>query len=175
VERRGVQERYSEVTVLGQGHGTENAEGAHNIRATAKDGAADAPVNRPKIVVEADCETTGHAQRRARKIVADGKLAAYEIHASVRGHRVLGALGASGLVPLWTPGQRVRVVSEPHGISGVFYLMRRTFLCSRGQGQVTELTLKPDGLWQPDVSHHKRHKRKAGAGTGQESGGIVDL
>ncbi|SNR95230.1 Mu-like prophage tail protein gpP [Humidesulfovibrio mexicanus] len=173
VERRGVQERYSEVTVLGQGHGTESAEGAHNIRATAKDSAADAPVNRPKIVVEADCETTGHAQRRARKIVADGKLAAYEIHASVRGHRVLGAIGASGLAPLWTPGQRVRVVSEPHGISGVYYLMRRTFLCGRGQGQITELALKPDGLWQPDVSHHKRHKRKAGAGAG--AGGIVDL
>lgn len=169
VERRGVQERYSEVTVLGQGHGTENAEGAHNIRATAKDSAAG--FHRPKIVVEADCETTGHAQRRARKILADGKLAAYEIHASVRGHRVLGAIGASGLAPLWTPGQRVRVLSEPHGISGVYYLMRRTFLCSRGQGQITELTLKPDGLWQPDVSHHKRHKRKAGAG----AGGIVDL
>jgi prophage tail gpP-like protein len=75
---------------------------------------------------------------------------------------------------LWTPGQRVRVVSEPHGISGVYYLMRRTFLCSRGQGQITELTLKPDGLWQPDVSHHKRHKRKATAGS-TGSGGIVDL
>lgn len=175
-ERRGVQERYSEVTVLGQGHGTESAEGAHNIRATAKDSAAD--FHRPKIVVEADCETTGHAQRRARKIVADGKLAAYEIHASVRGHRVLGAVGAGSTnmvgAPLWTPGQRVRVVSEPHGISGVYYLMRRTFLCGRGQGQITELTLKPDGLWQPDVSHHKRHKRKAGA-DGGGSGGIVDL
>jgi prophage tail gpP-like protein len=164
-EMRGVQERYSQVTVLGQAHGTEHTAGEHNIRATAKDSAAD--FNRPKIVVEADCDSTGHAQRRARKIVADGKLAAYGIRATVRGFRVLGAAGS----PLWTPGQRVRVLSEPHNVDGVFYLMRRTFLCSRGQGRITELTLKPDALWQPDVGHHKRHKFKAKAGAGE----IVDL
>ncbi|GAB6127301.1 phage baseplate assembly protein [Humidesulfovibrio idahonensis] len=165
VEKKGIQERHSEVTVLGQAHGSEHSAGAHNIRATAKDNAA--YFKRPKIVVEADCDNTGHAQRRARKIVADGKLAAYEIQASVRGYRVLGAAGA----PLWTPGQRVRVLSEPHGIDGVFYLMRRVFLCGLGTGQTTELTLKPDGLWQPDVGHHKRHKYKAKAGAGE----IVDL
>ncbi len=175
-EKKGVQEYYSQVTVLGQAHGSEHTAGEHNIRATAKDSAADATGwHRPKIVVEADCDNVGHAQRRARKILADGKLAAYEIHASVRGHRVLGALGVNGLAPLWTPGQRVRVLSEPHGIDGVFYLMRRTFLGGRGNGQVTELTLKPDGLWQPDVGHHKRHKHKAKAGAGQESGGIINL
>lgn len=163
-EKKDTQEYYSQVTVLGQAHGTEHTAGEHNIRATAKDSAAD--FHRPKIVVEADCDSAGHAQRRARKIVADGKLAAYGIHASVRGYRVLGAAGVGG-APLWTPGQRVRVLSEPHGIDGVFYLMRRTFLCGRGQGQVTELTLKPDALWQPDVGHHKRHKFKAKAGAGE--------
>ncbi|PKN07492.1 MAG: phage tail protein [Deltaproteobacteria bacterium HGW-Deltaproteobacteria-8] len=167
-EKKDIQEYYSQVTVLGQAHGSEHTAGEHNIRATAKDSAAD--FHRPKIVVEADCENVGHAQRRARKIVADGKLAAYEIHARVRGYRVLGAAGIGG-APLWTPGQRVRVLSEPHGINDMFYLMRRTFLCGRGEGQVTELTLKPDGLWQPDVGHHKRHKYKAKAG----AGGIVDL
>jgi len=164
-EMRGVQERYSQVTVLGQSHGTEHTAGEHNIRATAKDSAAD--FHRPKIVVEADCDNVGHAQRRARKIVADGMLAAYGIRATVRGFRVLGAAGS----PLWTPGQRVRVLSQPHNVDGVFYLMRRTFLCSRGQGRITELTLKPDALWQPDVGHHKRHKYKAKAGAGE----IVDL
>lgn len=168
-EKKNIQDYYSQVTVLGQAHGSEHSAGEHNIRATAKDSAAD--FNRPKIVVEADCDNVGHAKRRARKILADGKLAAYEIHARVRGYRVLGAVGIGGLAPLWTPGQRVRVFDEPHGINGVFYLMRRTFLCDRGSGKVTELTLKPDALWQPDVGHHKRHKRKAGAG----AGGIVDL
>jgi prophage tail gpP-like protein len=163
-ERRGVQERYSQVTVLGQSHGTERSAGQHNIRATAKDGTAD--FNRPKIVVEADCDSLGHAKRRARKIVADGKLGAYELRATVRGHRVLGAGDT-----LWTPGQRVRVLSEPLHVDGVFYLMRRTFLCSRGAGRVTELTLRPDALWQPDVGHHKRHKFKAKTGAGE----IVDL
>lgn len=164
-EERGIQERYSQVTVLGQSHGTEHTAGEHNIRATAKDSAAD--FHRPKIVVEADCDNVGHAQRRARKIVADGKLAAYGIHGRVRGHRVLGAAGS----PLWTPGQRVRVLSEPLGIDGVFYLMRRAFLGGRDSAQITELMLKPDALWQPDVGHHKRHKYKAKAGAGE----IVDL
>lgn len=163
-ETRGMQERYSQATVLGQSHGTEHKAGEHNIRDTAKDSTAD--FYRPKIVVEADCDNVGHAQRRARKIVADGQLAAYGIRAVVRGFRVLGAEGS-----LWTPGQRVRVLSEPHNVDGVFYLMRRTFLCGRGQGRITELTLKPDALWQPDVGHHRRHKYKAKDGDGE----IVDL
>jgi prophage tail gpP-like protein len=163
--KRGIQERYSQVTVLGQAHGTEHTAGAHDIRATAKDSAAG--FHRPKIVVEADCDSVGHGQRRARKIIADGKLAAFEIQATVRGHSVLGAAKPT----LWTPGQRVRVVSDPHGLNGVYYLMRRAFLGDRAQGQVTELTLKPDALWQPDVGHHKRHKFKAKAGAGE----IVNL
>lgn len=167
--RRGIHERYSQVTVLGQAHGGAFTPGAHNIKATAKDSAAN--FGRPKIVVEADCDNVGHAQRRARKIVADGKLAAFEIHATVAGYRVLGAVSSTGGAPLWTPGQRVRVLSEPHNLSGVYYLMRRTFLCSRSAGHTTELVLKPDALWQPDVGHHKRHKFKAKAGVGE----IVDL
>lgn len=163
-ETRGVQERYSQVTVLGQSHGSERTAGEHSIHATAKDSAAD--FHRPKIVVEADCEDAGHAQRRARKIVADGKLGAYELRATVRGHKVFGA-GET----LWTPGQRVRVLSEPLHVDGVFYLMRRTFLCSRSGGRTTELTLRPDALWQPDVGHHKRHKLKTKAGAGE----IADL
>jgi len=170
-EKRGIQERHSPVTVLGQAHGSEHSAGAHNLRATATDTAADAPANRPKIVVEADCDNVAHAQRRARKIISDGKLAAFEIQAVVRGHRVLGQPIASSTGILWTPGQRVRVLSEPHGLDGVYYLMRRAFLGGRDSGQTTELTLKPDGLWQPDVGHHKRHKYKAKAGAGE----IVDL
>jgi prophage tail gpP-like protein len=170
--RRGMQERFSQATVLGQAHGGAFSVGAHNIRGSARDTAADAPANRPKIVVEADCDNVGHAQRRARKIIADGKLAAFEIHATVHGHRVLGAPAATtGGSPLWTPGQRVRVLSEPHNLNGVYYLTRRTLLCSRTGGLATELVLKPDALWQPDVGHHKRHKFKAKAGAGE----IVDL
>jgi len=165
--RRAIQERYSQVTVLGQAHGGATSAGEHNIKAMAKDSAAN--FNRPKIVVEADCDNAAHAQRRARKIVADGKLAAFDIHATVRGYRVLGAAGS----PLWTPGQRVRVLSEPHNLNGVYYLMRRTFLCSRSGGHTTELVLKPDALWQPDVAHHKRHKSKSKKALG--AGGIVDL
>lgn len=166
-KREGIQDRYSPVTVLGQAHGTEHSAGEHNIRATAKDQEAD--FERPRIVVESDCDSLGHAQRRARKIVADGKLAAFELRARVRGHRAMGADGQAG--PLWTPGQRVRVLSEPHRIDGVYYLMRRQYRLDRAGGCVTELTLKPDALWQPDVGHHKRHKHKAKPG----EGAIIDL
>ncbi|MDP3427099.1 MAG: phage tail protein, partial [Humidesulfovibrio sp.] len=36
-EKKGIQEYYSQVTVLGQAHGSEHTAGEHNIRATAKD------------------------------------------------------------------------------------------------------------------------------------------
>lgn len=172
--RRSIRDWHSPVTVLGQAHGGVSSAGEHNIKATAKDAAAH--FNRPKIVVEADCDNVGHAQRRARKIVADGKLASFEIHATVAGYRVLGAVSSTGGAPLWTPGQRVRVLSEPHNLDGVYYLMRRTFLCSRSGGHTTELVLKPDALWQPDVGHHMRHhfrKRKGRNALGP--GEIIDL
>jgi prophage tail gpP-like protein len=168
--RRGIQDRYSEVTVLGQSHGTERTVGGHNIRATAKDSAA--PWYRPKIVVEADCDSTAHASRRARKIITDGCLAGMDLTATVRGHRVIGpnSKPGTGAGLLWMPGQRVRVLSEPHRIDGVYYLMRRTFLGSRAGGQTTELGLKLDGMWQPDVGHHRKHKKG-----GQGEGRVVDL
>lgn len=173
--RRTIQDRYSEVTVLGQSHGTERAVGGHNIRATAKDSAvaAIAGWHRPKIVVEADCDSTDHARRRARKIISDGCLAGLDLVATVRGHRVLGpnSRPGSGGGVLWMPGQRVRVLSEPNNLDAVYYLMRRTFLGSRAGGQTTELGLKLDGLWQPDVGHHRRHKAKQGQGAGR----VVDL
>lgn len=164
--RDGVEERFSEVTVLGQSHGTEEAEGANALRAIARD--TTAQWHRPRVVVEAECDTADMARRRARKLLADGRLAAFEMRATVRGHR---ASGPTGDGVLWQPGQRVRVLSEPHGIDGVFFLTRRTFMGGRDRGQVTELTLKEDGVWLPDVGKRRKRKKQDGE-TAME---VVDL
>lgn len=163
--RQSIEDRFSDITVLGQHHGTEGDEGKPGQKATAKD--ASAGWYRPKIVVESQCDSADMAKRRARKILADGRLAGLEISATVRGHRVTGN-GVAG--PLWEPGQRVRVFSEPHGLDDTYFVMRRTFIGGRDRGQVTELTLKEDGVWLPDVS--KRHKKGR---KGKQAMELVDL
>lgn len=144
--RRDMAERYSTVTVLGQTHGTEGADGQHNLRAQATD--TGAATYRPRIVVEPECDTQPLAARRARKLLADGMCAGLTITATVRGHRIADSAG-KGL--LWQPGQRVRVCSEPHHIDDVYFCTARTFTGGKERGSVTELTLKPDGLWLPDT------------------------
>ncbi|WP_103035235.1 phage baseplate assembly protein [Castellaniella caeni] len=146
--------RYSEITVLGQGHGTATQLGKHNIKAAAKDSGITR--YRPRIVCEGDVETTDAAQARARKLVADGRLNGLTLSAVVAGHRT-----ASGA--LWTPGQRVRVQSEPHGIDDVFFLMARKFTGGRGRQTLTTLTLKEDGVWVLDARKKHRRKKKVGS------------
>ncbi|RLR17708.1 phage tail protein, partial [Sodalis-like symbiont of Bactericera trigonica] len=58
-------------------------------------------------------------------------------------------------------GQRVRIKSEPHGLDGIFYLMRRRFSGGLGQPlQTTLLTLREDGVWLPDALPNSKHLRK---------------
>ena len=149
-----VEGRHSEVTVLGQNHGTEDTEGEHALRAVARDSGV--AWHRPKVVVESQCDTEDMARRRARKLLADGRLSGFQVQATVRGHRCTDATGTG---PLWEPGQRVRVLSEPHGLDATLFLMRRTFIGGRDRGQVTELLLKEDGVWLPDVGKHRKRKK----------------
>lgn len=135
--------RHSEVTVLGQTYGTEAAAGQHNLVAVERDPGV--PGYRPLILTDGDVDSQAEAGRRARKQIADSTLEGLTIEASVRGHR-------TGSGEPWRPGQRVRIVSEPHGLDGIYYLMRRTFLGGRRQGTLTELTLKADGVWLPDLA-----------------------
>ncbi|EKE9768036.1 phage tail protein, partial [Escherichia coli] len=59
----------------------------------------------------------------------------------------------------------VRIVSEPHGIDAIFFLMGREFSGGRS-GQTTRLRFKEDGVWIPDAfpretkRHHRRGKKK---------------
>ena len=63
---------------------------------------------------------------------------------------------------LWATGQRVRLVSEPHGLDGIYFVIARRLAGDRNRGQVTQLTLKEDGVWalyaHPSKRRHRRGK-----------------
>lgn len=153
--------RYSQVTVLGQKRGTGVEQGRYNIKETAHDDGV--TWYRPKIVTDYDVDSNASALDRARKLLADSRLKAFTLVATVAGHRI-GASGQPGAGLLWTPGQRVRVISEPHQIDDVFFLMGRRFSGGRSEGAQTQLILKEDRTWVLDAHPHKRlHRCKKGS------------
>jgi len=114
---------------------------------------------RPKIVTDSEADSVAVCQHRAHKLISDGRLKGFTLTAKVKGHRII-APGQPGDGLLWEPGQRMHVVSEPHNIDGVFFLMARKFTGSRQGGAETTLTLKEDGVWTLDAHPHKgKHRR----------------
>jgi len=160
VRHRSIAKRYSHITVLGQQHGTDTYEGRHALKHTAQDGGVQ--VYRPRIQIDHDAETTEAVKARSRKLIADGQLDGLTLTAVVKGHRT-----ADGV--LWTPGQRVHVYSEPHGIDGIYFLMARSFTGGSEVPTETTLTLKDDGVWVLDAHPHKRRSKTKTAGE------VVDL
>lgn len=159
-------DRYSEVTVLAQAHGTAIEDGRHALRATARDAAV--AVYRPKIVIDHDAPTLASVEARARKVLADSRLRGMTLTAVVKGHRTEAGT-------LWTPGQRVHVYSEPHGIDGIYFLMGRRFEGGRGQvrGARTTLQLKEDGVWVLDAHPHTKRSRRKRRRKGDAQGEIL--
>ncbi|MDL2266760.1 phage tail protein [Desulfovibrio sp. OttesenSCG-928-G15] len=158
----GIEEYYSEVTVLAQAHGTAKQRAVANIKARVEDDVLkEAGIYRPLIVVDGDAESADYAQKKARKLLADSRLSALTITAEVRGHR---AFDEAGQGPLWEPGQRVYVNCPVAGLDGIYFLMRRTFIGGI-DGQRTRLELKEDGIWLPDVA---TQKAKAAKGAGKK-------
>lgn len=149
--------RYSQVTVLGQKPGTRSEQGRHNIKETAYD--AGVTWYRPKIVQDYEADSPAVALDRARKLLADSRLNACTMVATVAGHRMAMPTGQQGTGLLWTPGQRIRVISEPHQIDDIFFLMARRFTGGRSEGARTRLTLKEDRSWVLDAHPHKRKYR----------------
>lgn len=162
--------RYSEVTVLGQTHGTESEQGKNALRATVTD--IGVSWHRPKIVVDHEADSTAVCRDRARKLISDSRLNGLTLSAVVKGHRiVVPGQPSDGL--LWKPGQRIRVISEPHDIDAVFFLMGRKFTRNRMarnrmDGTRSALTLKEDGVWVLDAHPHKnKHRRGKNSMPGQ--------
>lgn len=143
--------RYSEVTVLAQGHGTAEHDGVHNRKGTARDNAF--TLYRPLIREMGDTDSDAEATARARKLLSDARLKALTITVTVRGMRTEAG-------KLWTPGQRVALRSDVHGIDGIFFMMSRTFRGGRNMELTTEMVLKEDGIWIPDAYPKSRHKKK---------------
>jgi prophage tail gpP-like protein len=160
---RDISRQYSQVTVLGQSPGTAgdwaSAQGKNAQRAAAADPTLQAAkVNRPLVVVDSNCSGQDEAERKAKKLLADGQLASLTITAKVRGHRTEDGL-------LWTPGQRLHLISEPDGIDKIYFLTARDFVCARDGGQTTELTLKPDNTWLPELTKQSRGGKGGGGKT----------
>lgn len=156
-KRVSIAGRYSEVTVLGQCHGTATEEGKNAIKGTARDEGV--TWYRPRIVIDHEAETTAIATDRARKLLADSRLKGFTLLAAVAGHRIR-APGQPTDGTLWQPGQRVRVVSEPHAIDGTYFLMGRRFAGGRNESSATLLVLKEDRAWVLDAHPHKRRHRR---------------
>lgn len=167
--REDVTGRYSEVTVLGQTHGTEDQEGKHDIMHRETD--PDVPGYRPLIIPAGECDNVREAERRARKRLMDSRLEGFDILARVRGHRVGGHQQGKESGEPWRPGMRVHVVSEHHGLDGVYFLMKRTFLGGKDRGRITELGLKEDGVWLPELAGKATSSKKGKKGPGE----VVDL
>lgn len=122
---------------------------------------------RPQVMVMHDADDLEQVRYRARKMMADARLEGYSLIARVQGHRTSDGV-------LWEPGQRIHVISEPHGIDAVYFLMGREFTGGRPGGAVTTLRLKEDGVWIPDAWPKKKKARKGRKKKKQELG-IVDV
>lgn len=157
--RKSIAERYSKLTVLGQTHGTEHETGKNALHASVTDPEMAAIAYRPKIIVDHESDNAGVATDRARKLLADARLRGFSLTATVPGHAIV-APGQPSDGKLWQPGQRVHVLSEPHGIDGIYFLLGRRFTGGRSLGALTELRLVEDGVWVLDAHPHKREHRR---------------
>ncbi|MFZ4216686.1 phage baseplate assembly protein [Enterobacter ludwigii] len=155
IHDESIARRYSQTTVLAQCHGSEEEDGKNAMKATVSD--PQIALYRPKIIVTHDAQSQQEVDFRARKAQADARLAGFTLTVIVKGLR------APNGQP-WAPGQRVHLVSEPHGLDAIFFLMKRNFTGgSLGAGEKTTLTLKEDGVWIPDAyPKRKRHKHHGG-------------
>ncbi|EHP39432.1 Mu P family protein [Cupriavidus basilensis OR16] len=148
---------YSEITVLSQSHTTELEAAKTVVKATYRDPSV--PWYRPRIVIDHEANSQQAAADRAQKLQADSRLNGFTLEAEVAGHTI-HAPGAPGNGLLWTPGQRVDVLSEPHDINATFFMIGRRLSGGRDRPTLTRLTLKEDGMWviKPHP-HNKRHRR----------------
>lgn len=150
--RKSARQRYSEVTVLGQAAATDLESGINALKATVKD--TGVGFYKPRIICDSTADSVDVCRKRARKCLSDSRLNGLSIEAMVKGHRIVAPGTASdGL--LWKPGQRVRVISEPHGLDGIYFMMGRRFVRNRSDGTASKLTMIEDGAWVPDAHPRK--------------------
>lgn len=134
--------RYSEVTFLGQSHTRYANSSKHDLKWVYKDETM--LLYKPKTVVIGDAENLEQLKVQAKKMLSDWRLEGFTLTITVADHKTQDGV-------LWQPGQRVHVIDEDQQIDAIFFLMGRRFLLSRSGGTLTELRLKEDGIWTPDA------------------------
>jgi prophage tail gpP-like protein len=144
--------RYSEVTFLGQSHTKHKDKSKHDLKWVYKDPTM--TLHKPRTEVIHDAENLEQLQKHAKKKLADWRLEGFTLTITVPDHKTQDGT-------LWTPGQRVHVIDEEQGIDAIFFLMGRRFMLNRYSGSCTELRLKEDGVWIPDA-YNEKSKRARG-------------
>ena len=134
--------RYSEVTFLGQSHTRFADSSKHDLKWVYKDETM--TLYKPKTVVIGDAENLEQLKVQAKKMLSDWRLEGFSLTITVAEHKTQDGV-------LWQPGQRVHVIDEDQQIDAIFFLMGRRFFLNRNGGTLTELRLKEDGIWTPDA------------------------
>lgn len=147
--------RYSEVTFLGQSRTNHQSKSKHDLKWVYKDPSM--TLHKPKTVVIHNAQNLEQLQKHAKKKLADWRLEGFTLTIKVPDHKTQAGI-------LWQPGQRVHVIDEEQGIDAIFFLMGRRFTLSRHGGTCTELRLKEDGVWVPDAYFEKAKKARARKG-----------
>lgn len=139
--------------------------GTNDMKAVATDPTVS--YYRPQIVTIGDTNNMDQVNYRAKKEMSDARLSGLDISAQVKGHRTPDGV-------LWEPGQRVRIVSEPHGFDAIFFLMGRQFSGDR-RGQFTSLNFKEDGVWIPDAFPREKKRRHRRGKKNKNDVAVVDV
>lgn len=197
-ENRSINGCFSELTALAQGHARHadsksstaplpmdiwNDDGSVRLMASSDEGTSDGLTGsnamkavatdptvsyyRPQIITIGDTNNKEQVDYRAKKALSDARLSGWDISAEVAGHRTAGGV-------LWQPGQRVHIVSEPHGLDAVFFLMGRQFSGGRS-GKTTSLRFKEDGVWIPDAFPREKKRRHRRGRKGKNDVAVVDV
>ena len=149
------EQRFSEVTFLGQSRTKKLDPAKHNLKWVYKDPTM--TLHKPKTVVVPNATNLEQLERQAKKMLADWRLEGFTLTVTVPDHKTQDGV-------LWQPGQRVHVVDEEQGVDAIFFLMGRRFTLSRHGGTCTELRLKEDGVWVPDAYYRKAERARARKG-----------
>lgn len=150
--------RYSEVTFLGQSHGRAANSAKHDLKWTYKDSSM--TLYKPRTMVMGDADNLDILRKKAKKQLADWRLNGFTLTITVPDHKTKDGV-------LWQPGQRVHVIDEEQNIDAIFFLMGRRFTLNRAAGSCTELRLKEDGVWVPEAYPDKSASARQRKGTGK--------
>ena len=104
--------RYSEVTFLGQSHTRFADSSKHDLKWVYKDETM--TLYKPKTVVIGDAENLEQLKVQAKKMLSDWRLEGFSLTITVADHKTQDGV-------LWQPGQRVHVIDEDQQIDAIFF------------------------------------------------------